>query len=421
MRHTGTWLVTWSLALWLGACGSDTVPQVGDVADDNDPVPQQQQVLHPTRVLVRPAEGEDVYAIANEAGGHVVREVEGTRFFILEFPSTDAVEAFMDELDGDARVIDAERDIVISSPEGGGATLPLGSELLLFGVIPDQDELVRIGAPAARARATGQGVRVAVVDSGVVATHASLVGRIESGGWDFVDQDSDPTDMPNGLDDDGDGLIDEGFGHGTFVSSLVLALAPDTTILPYRVLNSDSTGLASHVAAAITMAADAGVHAINLSLGMEHRSIAIGEAIVYAKDQGVMVIASAGNTGNEEVTFPATISFATSVTSVGPLDVRAYFASYGSDMDLSAPGLELWGAYPVEQDTAVQWSGTSFSAALVTGAFCLVRELRPAWSAPHIIQHLEDTADEAVHIVNGSIGNKMGEGRLDLDAATGDE
>ena len=59
------------------------------------------------------------------------------------------------------------------------------------------------------------------------------------------------------------------------------------TILPYRVLNSDSTGLASDVAAAITAATDAGVHVINLSLGMEHRNTVVGEAILYARNNGV--------------------------------------------------------------------------------------------------------------------------------------
>ena len=419
--RTTPWMLLLAAALTVGACGTGgTDPEPDDTGDEQGTTqsPPDQEALHPTRVLVRPAPGEDVAGIAADAGATLVNAVDGTDFYVVQFPSTAAVEDFLESLQGDARIIDVERDRVISSPEGGGATLPAGSEIFEFSIVPDQPELQRIGAPVARTRATGQGVRVGVIDSGVVASHLSLAGRVEAGGWDFVDNDSDPTDAPNGIDDDQDGLIDEGFGHGTFVSSLILAVAPDVMIVPYRVLNSDSTGLASHVANAITMATNDGVQVINLSLGMEHRSVVVGEAIAYARDNGVMVVASAGNTGNEEVTFPATISVATSVTSVDPADVKAGFASYGNDMDICAPGFELYGAYPVADDAAVKWSGTSFSAALMTGAFALVRELNPFAPPPQIIQWIENVSHQGVKTINPELGSKLGEGRLDLDAAT---
>jgi subtilisin family serine protease len=337
--------------------------------------------------------------------------------YLIEVPAGADLEELLRELEDDARVVEGEEDRPLSSPEGGGATLPLGGDFFEF-QIADQPELLRIGAAAARARATGAGVRVAVIDSGISPTHVSLAGHVEPGGWDFVGSDPDPTDEPNGLDDDGDGLVDEGFGHGTFVSSLVLALAPGATILPYRVLDSDSNGLASDVAEAIVRAADAGVDVINLSLGMEHRVLAVGEAVKHARERGVMVVVSAGNTGQEEVTFPASLSSAFSVTAVDASDVLAPFASWGGDVDVSAPGVELIGAYPTAPDAAVMWSGTSFSAALVTGTFALVRELDPLEQPETLLQRIRQTAVDVKALNPGEVQGKMGEGRLDADAAT---
>ncbi len=404
-----------AMSMTLGACGGGNNPQptTGGGAFDTN--------VEPTRVLVRPAAGEDVTEIADGTGSTAIKEVPKTNFFVVEFPDSDTANDFIDQIEGDTRVLDRELDRIVSAPEGGGATLPAGEELFDFAVVQDQPELLRIGAMEARSRATGAGVRVAVIDSGVVMTHVAMQGKIEPGGWDFVDDDDDPSDVMNGVDDDNDGYIDEGFGHGTFVSSLILALAPNAQILPYRVLNSDNVGLTSHVAEAITRATDAGVDVINLSLGMEHQAYVVGQAIAYARDNAVLVIASAGNTGNQEITFPATIGIALSVTSGDPGDIKCDFASYGESVDVAAPGFELLGAYPVEDDKACKWSGTSFSAAIVTGCYALVRELELA-SGPggqsEVVQAIQQGADEFMLFLNPEYEGLLGHGRLDLDAAT---
>jgi subtilisin family serine protease len=239
---------------------------------------------------------------------------------------------------------------------------------------------------------------------------------VDADGWDLVDGDPDPTEERNGLDDDGDGQRDEGFGHGTFVASLVLAVAPDARILPIRVLDTDCVGHASLLASAITMAADRGAHVINLSAGMATRAKVVEDAIGSARSRGVWVVVASGNTGVEDVHFPAALSNAESVTSVDGQDRRSPFASFGSEVDLAAPGQDLLGAFPEGSGTA-WWSGTSFSAALVSGAYALVRERHPEWGGEEVLKHLEDTAT-AIDALNPSVAGRLGEGRLDLDAAT---
>lgn len=408
--------------LGLAACGSSASTEPLPTPTPT-PGPEQPEPPQPapeadvSYILVEVEEEEDLLELAEETGATVLGQVPGTPYWRVAMPKGMSMMQFMQEMDDDIRVVNADLEVEMSSPEGDGSTLPAGG-LLIASFIPTQVEVLRLGATVARARATGRGVTVAVLDTGVVS-HEAIDANVSAGGWDFVDQDDDPTDERNGLDDDGDGLRDEGYGHGTFVASLILAVAPDARILPFRVLDSDATGHASTLAAAITMAADRGAHVINLSAGMPDRVNVLQAAVQSVRARGVIVIASAGNSGTDDVNFPAAISSAFSVTAVDESDVLAPFASYGGEVDLCAPGVELLGAFPddVFASGTARWSGTSFSAALVSGAFALLRELDPSDDAENLLNHLADTA-VGVEDLNPQLGGRMGEGRLDLDAAT---
>lgn len=394
------------------ACGSGSSPVV--VTDDPVAEPEPPAGTSTEWVLVEPEPGEDIEEIAEDLGATVLGEVPGTPYYRVSVPEGMSMMHFMHHMAGDGRVAGADPDVGLTAPEGDGSTLPAGG-LLLASEIPVQPEVLRVGADAARLRATGAGILVAVIDTGVLP-HEFLDGHVEPGGWDFVDGDPDPLDEADGKDNDGDGLVDEGYGHGTFVASLVLAVAPDARILPFRVLDSDSIGSASTIATAISMASDLGAHVINLSVSMEERTKVLHDAVQTARARGVYVVASAGNTGADDVNFPSALSHAFSVTSIDEFDVRAPFASYGGEIDLSAPGVDLLGAYPSKTGTA-RWSGTSFSAALVSGAYALLRELDPGAEPEDLLERLEDTA-VPLDATNPEIADELGEGRIDLDAAT---
>lgn len=398
------------LALLLAACGGGGGAPAGG---GDSPKPEPLVVL----LLINDPDDVDevIEDVVEDTGALPLGRVEGTNFYRFELPAGMSEEQFLALVDDDLRIEDGQPDESLSSPEGGGATIPLGGDLFASAVAT-QPELARIGLAAAHDRATGVGVRIALLDTGVLPDHPLLVGRLEAGGHDYVDGDSTPTDVANGRDDDGDGLVDEGHGHGSFVASLILAVAPDARLIAFRVLDSDSRGKASWIASAIARAADLGVDVINLSAGMDTRVQVVKDATNYARDRGVLVIASAGNTGTRSVTFPAALSDGVSVTSVDVTDRRADFASYGDDVDLAAPGVELIGAYPNVRG-ATRWSGTSFSAALVTGGFALVRQAFPGLSAEAIVQRLEDRSVD-IEALNPGIGDELGMGRLDLDAAT---
>ncbi len=98
----------------------------------------------------------------------------------------------------------------------------------------DQPALERIRVEEAHEGSTGRGTVVAVLDTGLQVEHPALAGRMATGGLDLVDADSTPSDVPNGIDEDEDGLVDEASGHGTHVAGLVLAVAPDSRVLLVR-------------------------------------------------------------------------------------------------------------------------------------------------------------------------------------------
>jgi hypothetical protein len=408
-------LLTFLAAAALGACGGGSSTPTDGPGTKGPTGPGPDATVE--YILVEVEDEEDLEELAEETGATVIGPVPGTSYWRIQMPAGMSMAEFQREMDDDVRVLNADLEVSMSSPEGDGSTLPAGG-LLIASFVPVQGELLRIGVEVGRARAAGRGVRVAVLDTGIVE-HDFVDGNIEATGWDFVDEDADPRDERNGLDDDGDGLMDEGYGHGTFVASLIIAVAPEVRIVPYRVLDSDSTGHASTMATAITMAAERGADVINLSAGMPDRIKVIQDAVQAARARGVMVIASAGNTGTDDVNFPSAISNAFSVTAVDAADLLASFASYGTEVDLSAPGVELLGAFPYDvfPEGTATWSGTSFSAALVSGGFALLRELFPGMSGDDLLDHLVDTA-VATEGLNPQIGNRMGEGRLDLGTAT---
>jgi subtilisin family serine protease len=267
-----------------------------------------------------------------------------------------------------------EIDPIATTPDGSQANgVVVGSE---FGrSYPRQQALRAIRAPFAHRRHRGDGVLIAVLDTGIDAGHQVFEGRLVPG-FDFVDGDEEPTEEKDGVDDDGDGEIDEGFGHGTMVAGVALAAAPEATILPIRVLDTDGRGSASRVAAGVLHAVERDADVINLSLGMPVYSRTLADAIRYALERGVLVVAAAGNRGDRrKVDFPVGEPGVLSVTALGRGDRRTRFGNGGRGTTIAAPGVGIIGPYPGR--TWARASGTSFSTALVSGGAALLREARP--------------------------------------------
>ncbi len=269
---------------------------------------------------------------------------------------------------------------------------------------------------------------VAVIDTGVDASHPAIASNVVDFGWDFLEDQPGALDMANGLDDDGDGWADEAFGHGTHLSSIVVLVNPDARILPLRVLDADGNGDSFDVADAIYYAVDHGAQVINLSLSMKKTSVAVAVALEYANFAGVSVFASAGNTGKKKIYFPGnydprTIDFdlpfapvgwspsidaVTTVAATANCDVKADFSSYGLPVDLVAPGVNIYGAMP--GGGYAWWSGTSMSNAVASGAASLLLSVAgPELNAPpqHVLMMTADSVDWKNKDYKGMLGTGL--------------
>jgi type VII secretion-associated serine protease mycosin len=275
----------------------------------------------------------------------------------------------------------------------------------------DQWQLSELRATHAWRYSTGAGVTVAVIDSGVDASHPDLAGQVLPG-----------IDLVAGT---GDGRNDP-VGHGTTVAGLiagrnddrdgVMGLAPHAKILPVRVLDADNRyDDALIVAKGVRWAVDNGANVINLSLGGSGNSPALAAAIDYAFARDVVVIACTGNVAPDapaEVWYPAREPGVIAVTGLERETEGLWSGSItGSATVLAAPANGLVGARP-----GGTWKvqGTSFAAPLVSATAALVRAKWPEMTAGTVVNRLIKTADDL-----GAVGrdNRFGYGLVDPVAA----
>ena len=202
----------------------------------------------------------------------------------------------------------------------------------------EQWNLDQVESDAAHVTATGAGAVIAVVDSGVQASHPDLVGQLLPG-HDFVDNDGTPQD---------------GNGHGTHVTGIAVAatangvgiasVAPGAKVLPVRVLDDDGGGDAATVARGIDYAREQRADVINLSLGSEVPIVGamggdeLDAAIHRALAAGIVVVAAAGNNGVPVCEQPAAQDGLLCVGAVDRRRQRSFFSSFGSGLGVVAPG-----------------------------------------------------------------------------------
>lgn len=246
---------------------------------------------------------------------------------------------------------------------------------------------------------------VAVIDTGILPGHPDLAGNIIPG-YDFIDDDNDPTDT------------NKEFSHGTHVAGIIGAMTNNqqgiaginwqVSIMPIRVIGKEGTGDYSALIAGIYWAVDNGANVINLSLAGSMDTIALREAIQYAVQHQVTVVAAAGNNGSSPILYPARYPEVISVGAVGPTRERAYYSNYGPELDLVAPGGDssiltekyntiLSTAGYMDNNTAVYqytWAqGTSMAAPHVSASVALLYSA--GITDPVEIQRLlRETADD---------------------------
>jgi thermitase len=249
-------------------------------------------------------------------------------------------------------------------------------------------------------------VVIAVVDTGVDLDHPDLKHKLVEG-YNAIDEKATP-------DDDN--------GHGTHVAGIIASETNNhegvagitwyNQIMPVKTLAKDGYGYTFDIAKGIVWATDHGADVINLSLGNYQPATVLKEAIQYAYDKGVVLIAASGNDNTNQPSYPAAFDQVLSVSAIGYSGERASFSNYGNYIDVAAPGVDIPSTYFENQYAAL--SGTSMASPHVTGLAGLILSTNPTLSNKEVMDIIRSSSYDI-----GEVGKDeyFGEGLIDVNRA----
>lgn len=263
---------------------------------------------------------------------------------------------------------------------------------------------------------------IAVLDSGVDMLHPDLENKIYSTGRDFINDDFDATDDN---------------GHGTHVAGIAAAntnnnigiagVAWNCKILPVKVVDENGeAGDYDPLIEGIQWAVDNGAHVINISLGGDGHDPDLEEAVKYAYENNVVVVAAAGNydpVWGSDVIYPAAYdSYCLAVAASDYNDENPLWSNFGSEVDVSAPGdriLSLWPLDLTEEGYLpyAWWAGTSMSTPHVAGLAALIISIKPwleVWEIMDIIRYSADDVNSSQYSGKDEF---IGYGRINMEKA----
>lgn len=349
----------------------------------------------PGQILVQPRPGLPEAAlekILKAHGGKSVERLEAINVHIVQLPPTASEKAVAALLSKNKHLKFAEPDMIVPPDSTND---PYYSKAW---------HLPKIGAPTAWGTTTGEQIVIAILDSGVDGKHPDLVSKLLPG-WNFYDGNSNTADVT---------------GHGTKVAGTaaaasnnsvgVASVAGGAMILPGRIASTSGTASYSTMAKGVTWAADNRARVVNISYSGARESLTVQNAAQYLKSKGGLLITSAGNSGGEEAVAPSDTLIAVSGTTSS--DVKASWSSYGSYVDVAAPGAGIYTT--VNGGGYGSVSGTSFASPNAAGVVALMMAANSSLSPDEIAGYLFSTA---VDLGSAGFDKYYGHGRIDAAAA----
>ncbi|WNC69071.1 S8 family serine peptidase [Thalassotalea nanhaiensis] len=266
--------------------------------------------------------------------------------------------------------------------------------------------LSKMNLPSAWEQSKGEGIVVAVLDSGLYSNHPDLIGNVKSG-FNVVSSNYDTSDIN---------------GHGTMVAGVISAVSDNNTgvtsiawntkVMPVRISNnSNGSAYTSDVAKGITWAADNGADIINISYGSIFKSSAVVNAAEYSYNKGGLVVTAAGNDGSDLNCVDNKYFIVVSAT--GSNDTKTSWSDYGNCVDVAAPGAGL--PTTTKSGGYTNFSGTSAASPATAAVLALMKSKYPTLTNFELESLLESTADKTVSGTNYS--KLYGHGRVDAASA----
>ncbi len=320
---------------------------------------------------------------------------------LLTDPGVD-VESLAVEILTLPEVVYCEPNYLLDAPEPVQSSQPFLDEMEI-GTFPDQEAALALNIPQTHELATGANATVAVIDAGVNFTHPVLTGSAVSG-FDYVDNDSVASDT-------------SGFpvtGHGTFVAGVVKLVAPDAVTRSYRVLDTAGRGNGFTIAEALLQAVADSCKVVNLSIVMNDKHATLDDAIEFARNNNVLVVAAAGNDSSEVERFPASDSYTLAVAGLDSMNLKADFSNFNGKVDVCAPATRIYS--PFTDSSYAWWDGTSFAAPFVAAQAALMFSVNPNLTWEEVVDAITGTAIN-IDSLNPAYEGMLGEGLIDPMAA----
>lgn len=374
-------------------------------------------------LLAQVAAGTNLSDFAASYGLTLRGSIKSANLYRFSVPRQEKLHA-VEQMMKDSRLLRLEADGPMASPEsasnvnGDPVHVPFefSARLTAFSFtapatevdILNGNDLGQSRIDTAQRVSLGDGVVVAVLDTGVDASHPFLADRLVPG-YDALAPDTAP-------DEEATGTTNAAYGHGTMVAGIVARVAPNARIMPIRVLDADGNGEVLGVIDGIRYAATHGAQVINLSLGSPYRSAFLEAAITEARLAGCIVIAAAGNDASSAPYFPAALNGVLGVSAVDGAGRKASFSNYGYTVSLCAPGVGIRSSYP--GGVYASWSGTSFATPFVSGTAALMLAASPSEPRWKIIQRLWNSST-TLNPTNPGLPGLLGHGLLNAEKAVG--
>ncbi len=379
------------------------------LASGDDPVTRE--------LVIEVTDGGSIGPLLQRYGGLLEDSIPEYEAYLVIYPTPAAAQAALTQMlsdqPRDPNLDTAEFHNRLEDPEGVGMTVPILDRTAGPPQFRNQIAGQTVRAAVAQQSYRGKGVVVAVVDSGIELDHPEIKSQILlSLARNFAPGTRGAFPDPDGIDNDGDGSIDEALHHGTEVAGLVSLLAPEARIVPIRVLDEDGRGTTFAIAKGILWATEIGADVINLSFGSANNNSLISKSIRRADQSGIVIVTASGNRNLGVVDFPCSDSRTICVAAVDNNKVKTSFSSYGNRVDLSAPGLQPLSLFNTNE--YANWDGTSFAVPMVSGAAALIIEKYPGLSPAQVRAMLNQSAQPDNNPL--PYQGEMGAGVLDAGA-----
>ncbi|HWQ88561.1 MAG TPA: S8 family serine peptidase [Desulfitobacteriaceae bacterium] len=372
-------------------CLNSAVAQAKDTGRQTD----NRQTEIDRQIIVRLRDGE-AETIAAQVGAQVIKKGP-LNFATLALPAGANPDEIIRQLLNKEEVLSAERNrlkkIASLNTEKADSSVEVDDPMF------SQEYNLNIArVPQAWASgAAGQGITIAIVDTGVDLNHPDLRENLLPG-YNAIIESTAP------------GTAQDDNGHGTHVAGIaaaqlndrgIVGVAYQAKIMPVKAMDEYGEGADDVIAAGIVWAVNHGAKIINLSLGSDTETAVLRSAVEYAQENGVLVVAAAGNfdplkQSNPGINYPASYPRVLAVTATDAYDKIANISATGPECVLAAPGMNIISDYwsKEEGSTYAAADGTSMASSFVVGVAALIWSRYPDWTAEQVKAALEKGAED---------------------------